>query len=463
MIIAEDGIQAAELAFEKHPDLIISDIEMPKMDGYQVCRLLKNDPSTANTPIILLTSLESSGSVFWGYQTGADLYLIKDFKPEELFTALEDLFFKYDIQNKKTKKTVAEKVGAFQVMGKLNKYMDKRLFEITLINEINQVAVNLTSISDTLISLLTILDKAIENHIIGFAIFTEENEIVLSIKKNKNVSKRTMELFQYHILEGLSFQVSKDIADFKIEVEISESGDISNYNNIPEPEFDISLMYSIPIRAKEENFGILNVYHPEMSKITVFPKQLLEKLRSYISTTISATAMYSKIKTLSVLDGLTGLYNRRYIMELFKIEFNKTGRYNTALSIVMIDIDDFKKINDSYGHLSGDMVLKSLSNIIKSNLRNFDLPGRYGGEEFILILPETSKDKGKIVAERIRKQVEDYTFKTISGEAISITISLGISGLGDLTEIKSEMELIKIADSRLYQAKKEGKNKAIHE
>ena len=173
--------------------------------------------------------------------------------------------------------------------------------------------------------------------------------------------------------------------------------------------------------------------------------------------------MYSKIKTLSVLDGLTGLYNRRYIMELFKIEFNKTGRYNTALSIVMIDIDDFKKINDSYGHLSGDMVLKSLSNIIKSNLRNFDLPGRYGGEEFILILPETSKDKGKIVAERIRKQVEDYTFKTISGEAISITISLGISGLGDLTEIKSEMELIKIADSRLYQAKKEGKNKAIHE
>jgi diguanylate cyclase (GGDEF)-like protein len=148
-------------------------------------------------------------------------------------------------------------------------------------------------------------------------------------------------------------------------------------------------------------------------------------------------------------------------MELLKIEFNKTIRYNSELCLIMIDIDDFKKINDIYGHLTGDFVLKTLSNIIKGNLRNFDLPGRYGGEEFILILPETGKENAKKVAERIREQVQNHKLKTMSGEPISITISLGLSELKELDDKSNELELIKIADSRLYKAKGTGKNKVV--
>lgn len=148
-------------------------------------------------------------------------------------------------------------------------------------------------------------------------------------------------------------------------------------------------------------------------------------------------------------------------MELFKTEFNKTARYDLELSLMMIDIDDFKKINDTYGHLSGDLVLKTLSKIIRNTLRNVDLPGRYGGEEFILILPETAKEKALIVAERLRKQVQDFTFKTMNGEPLTVTISVGLSEYADLDNRNNDLELIKIADSRLYKAKRTGKNKVV--
>jgi two-component system cell cycle response regulator len=463
VLLAEDGIQAAVMAFEHLPDLIISEIEMPKMDGYQVCRLLKNDPQTSQTPVIILTSKQSSGSIFWGYQTGADLYVLKDFKPEELTASIAELLKKSEPESKKKEKGKRKrKFDAFRIMEKLNQFLDKQLFEMTLINEINQATVHLTSLSETLTSLLEILDNVMENHIIGFVIFSSEKEILLSIKLSKAIPQKVLEIFQFQSLEDLTVTVNKDITDFNIEVEIMGN---------PEPteektkavDFDPHMIYSIPIRVKDETFGILNVYHAQLPAVSLYQKQLLEKLAPYVSTAIGAISMHNKIKGLSVIDELTQLYNRRYIMELFKTEFNKTSRYNTRLSMIMIDIDDFKKINDTYGHLSGDLVLKNLSGLIRSSLRSVDLPGRYGGEEFILILPETGKENAVTVAERIRDKVQNHTFKTMSGEPITLTISLGLGESSDLESKANELELIKIADARLYKAKRTGKNKVVYQ
>lgn len=459
LVVAEDGIQAAMMAFQHQPDLIISDIEMPHMNGYQVCRLLKNDPVTANTPVIILTSKDSSGSVFWGYQTGADLYILKDFQPEELIDSIQQLLKKYP-NTKKEKHTPKKDVDAMQIMEKLNHYMDNRLFEMTLINEINQATVNLTTVSETLSSLLEILDKAIDNHAVGFVIFSEEKEILLSIKVNKPLQLRALEIFQYQSLEDLSITVNRDITDHGIEVEITGEENIQTEETTPDP-FDPEMLYSIPIRARDQVFGLLNVYHPQMPTVTLYQKQLLEKLAPYISTTIGAITMHNKIKGLSVIDGLTQLYNRRYVMELFKKEFGKTLRYESSLSILMLDIDDFKRVNDTHGHLSGDLVLKTLSTIIRGDLRNVDLPGRYGGEEFILVLPETDISNAHTVAERIREKVRQHHFKTMNGEPLTVTVSIGVADIGDLDNKTNELELIKIADSRLYKAKNTGKDKVV--
>ncbi len=462
VLSAEDGIQAAEMAFKHSPDLIISDIEMPKMNGYQVCRLLKNDPATSNIPVIILTSKGSTGAIFWGYQTGADLYVLKDFKPQELLVSIEGLLDKY--KDRIVPEELAhQEVDKLQIMEKLNLFLDGQLFEMTLINEINQVTVDLTSISDALSSLLIILDRAIENYVVGFAIFTDEKDILLSLKQSRPVSRKALEILQYQALEDLAITVNKDISDYNIEVELQE--DAEGSENHPEPEegeFEPDSIYSIPIRSREEVFGLLNVYHPRMDTVAPNQKNILEKLAPYISTAIGAISMHNRIKGLSVIDGLTQLYNRRFIMELFKTEFNKTSRYNLNLSLLMIDIDDFKKINDTYGHLSGDLVLKKLSAIIKNSLRSVDLPGRYGGEEFILILPETDKLSAVNVAERIREQVQKYRFKTMNGEPLTVTISLGLGEYKDLENKSNELELIKIADSRLYKAKRTGKNKVVH-
>lgn len=463
VITAEDGIQAAEMAFRHHPDLIISDIEMPKMDGYQVSRLLKNDPVLANTPVIILTSKDSSGAVFWGYQTGADLYLLKDFKPQDLLSAITDLLARYEPQAARLRAAPTEAVDSFQILEKLNRFLDDKLFEVTLINEITRISVSMTAISETLADLLTVMERAIDSHILAFAVFTRESEILLSVKLGRRVPMRLLELFQFQVLEDLGTLMNTDLAESKIAVELGGEPLDEAGGGVDDLEIDPTMVYSIPIRAKEENIGILNVYHPGMERLPVQQKQLLGRLGPYFSATINATLMYDKIKNLSVIDGLTQLYNRRCIMENYRTEFNKAVRYTSDFSLLMLDIDNFKVINDSYGHLTGDLVLKTLSNILKSNIRNIDLPGRYGGEEFLLLLPGTAKENARIVAERIREQVEKHPFKTLGGERITITISQGLCDMNDVENKSNELELIKIADSRLYQAKKTGKNKVVAE
>lgn len=280
VLTAEDGVQAAIMAFEHFPDLIISDIEMPKMNGYQVCRLLKNDPLTSNISVIILTSKGSSGSIFWGYQTGADLYILKDFKPRQLTESIQALLEKYKGKNRPSD-DLRRKIEPAHIMEKLNLFMDDRLFEMTLINEINKVTLNLTSLPETLTSLLNSLDKAIENHIIGFVVFSDEKDLLLSIKLNKAVHPKLLEVFQYQSLEDLAITVNKDISDYHIEVEVQEGQnpeEEESESSFNEQSFDPNLIYSIPIRSRDETFGLLNVYHPQMGDVSLWQKRMLEKL-----------------------------------------------------------------------------------------------------------------------------------------------------------------------------------------
>lgn len=158
-----------------------------------------------------------------------------------------------------------------------------------------------------------------------------------------------------------------------------------------------------------------------------------------------------KLKQISVTDGLTGLYNHKYIFHRLEEEVKKSQRYETPMSIIMLDIDHFKKINDTYGHQVGDTTLAAVSRAIKDTLREVDIPGRYGGEEFIAILPQTKLLEAFITAERIREMVETIVFEE---KGLSVTISGGVA------EFRKEppLRLIERADRRLYQAKESGRN-----
>jgi len=162
-----------------------------------------------------------------------------------------------------------------------------------------------------------------------------------------------------------------------------------------------------------------------------------------------------KLRELSNRDGLTRLFNRRYVEAALEKEFNRARRYNSKLSVILTDIDFFKKVNDVYGHLTGDEVLRVISQRLASGLRSSDVLGRYGGEEFLVVLPETDRQGAQVLAERLRNVVQAGPVVT-DDESLTINISLGVTELRDNT--MTYAQLIAEADLALYQSKKNGRN-----
>lgn len=177
------------------------------------------------------------------------------------------------------------------------------------------------------------------------------------------------------------------------------------------------------------------------------------KIEKFVSLGIDITAK-KELEKLASIDKLTDIYNRRMIDEFLQIEVDIAKRYIKDLSIIMLDLDHFKEVNDEFGHISGDRVLREVCKIITTNLRKSDIFGRYGGEEFLIICTETNNDSTFILAEKLRKAIEKYNFEEIGQK----TISLGIASLEDNDSIKS---LVEKADKALYKAKNTGRNKTI--
>ena len=167
---------------------------------------------------------------------------------------------------------------------------------------------------------------------------------------------------------------------------------------------------------------------------------------------------HETIYKMTIVDGLTGVNNKRFLMETLEREIPRARRHMRPLTLVMFDIDHFKHINDTYGHLAGDYVLKELAQLVKGRLRPDDVLGRYGGEEFAVVLPETDLNGGVAIAEELRTLVQDHSF-VFEQERISVTVSLGVATLREDNDVTS---FIKSADERLYAAKRDGRNRVCY-
>jgi diguanylate cyclase (GGDEF)-like protein len=183
--------------------------------------------------------------------------------------------------------------------------------------------------------------------------------------------------------------------------------------------------------------------------------RFLETLSASMMSIIKNYQLYEMQKELATIDGMTGLYNHRYFQEALSREISRSGRYDKPVSLVYLDIDHFKNFNDTYGHQVGDEVLKLVARTIRRNLRDSDLPCRYGGEELVAILPETDLEGAKAAGEKIRKAVEALNLP-VDGKIVKITISGGVSAFP--TNAKDKASLIEAADEALYQAKEGGRN-----
>ncbi len=212
------------------------------------------------------------------------------------------------------------------------------------------------------------------------------------------------------------------------------------------------IFLSVPIELKDHLLGIINVSHKkgkEGDHFTDLDLKILCMIVRQVRIAIENAKLYRQLTYLTVTDSATGIYNHRYLTQTLDAEIVRAKRYGRNLSFLMIDIDQLKAYNDTFGHLEGDQLLKTIAEVIKKNVRTADLVCRYGGDEFAVILPETDLVQAKLVAEKIREKVSQLLLKR------QVTVSIGAAQCSANSE---RYDLIRRADSHLYDAKKRGKN-----
>ena len=224
-----------------------------------------------------------------------------------------------------------------------------------------------------------------------------------------------------------------------------------------DPKATLKSHLTLPLTVEGEILGCISLNSDQPNAFDAQDLQFLSVIGYQMAATLKHFQRFSSIKNIAIYDTLTGLYNRRYFEEKLGVDAQKSFHGGTPLSLVMVDLDHFKKVNDAFGHTEGDQVLCKISSLLKNSVRKKDTVARYGGEEFILILPEAGLEESFVIAERIRRLVERTSFEV--GQAqVNLTVSMGISHFPS-HRAKSKEELIKMADRALYDAKRGGRNK----
>jgi diguanylate cyclase (GGDEF)-like protein len=218
-------------------------------------------------------------------------------------------------------------------------------------------------------------------------------------------------------------------------------------------------MVSMPLMIKEKVIGALNIYSNSVDKLKE-NIDFLSIIANQSALAIQNARQYETIRQMAITDKLTGLYNRRYFLELLKNEIERSKRSKKPLSIAILDIDNFRDYNNNHGHLVGDKLLAEFANIMKKSVRAIDTAGRYGGEEFVVLLPESSPNDADVVGERIREAIQDTYFEGEEDQPLGrVTVSIGVATC--LNGSLNDQEIIREADKALYKAKNSGKNKVV--
>ncbi len=434
-IVASNGIEAVEKAFSELPDLIILDIMMPRMNGYQVCRLLKNEPLTWDMPIIILSAKYKDKDRLYSMSIGADEYIVKPFGVEDLIDKAERLLARRHKEDKACPVTARALVNETTLLSRVNSLLDRKLQEMTFLQHITRAIVGTFDEGEIMRTVLQ-----------GIKIEVGYRRSALMMLENGALKERLSLGYSPRERPVIEQGLLPELGERKEAKVIEGRGGAVNQRCV------------VPILFRDRLQGVVllerGLDEPPFSADRI---NLLSTLAGQLGMALENASMYRAKLQLSITDSLTGLFNARYLYERLETEISRAKRYGHPLSLLMLDIDYFKRFNDAYGHLSGDEALRQVALVLRESSRETDTVARYGGEEFCVILPETDAGSAAVIAERIRGAMEAHLVPTGAGdESVTITVSIGIAQMPPA--LGSAEDLVRIADKALYQAKFAGRN-----
>lgn len=428
VLVAENGAQALEITMRELPDMILLDVMMPGMDGYEVCQTLKSQPETAHIPVIMVTAHNSTEEKIRGLDAGADDFLSKPINDITLFARVRNLMrVKMMFDELKLRETTSQELG-------LSSFFDKHSFDT---DEHGCV-------------LLAANTLAQEN---GWARFIKNRLPVRTIATGGEIDVAKI--------------VRDEIPDvFIVSQNLANGGDglrlVSNLrSNLDTRQTAIILVVEdgkMETATKGLELGASDYIHAPFDQ-----NEMIARLRSQMRRKKYSDRLRSNVRDglkLAVVDPLTGLYNRRYATQHMQRIIERSGESGLPYAVVMMDLDRFKSVNDTYGHDAGDCVLKEFARRLQENLRGIDLLARLGGEEFLIVMPDTGPTEVEFAAERLRHTIDRIDFKIPNGQNIPITVSIGVTFGGPKDNDPSL--LIQQADTALYESKSAGRNRVTY-
>lgn len=453
VITASDGLEGIEMVNRCMPDLIISDIVMPNINGYHLCRLIKNDKNTKHIPVILLTILSNKIDRFWGIKAGADKYINKDISADDLIKEVNDILkdvtpTRYP-SNRNTINNITFDEDIYKL--KINEILDQALISSTIMNEFRHLSEYFQDDNALVKEIFELLNSILEFDFGGIFFNSTDGKEPKILNFHQNNCKIHDNIF-IPIMEDFFQKLFPEDNDYYFNYKIS--GVITDYNKEILSYDEFQSAFVIPIISGKSILGGICLYSKERnnySELKTF-NIILDELKLLMRL----RWLYSETKLLTIIDPLTSLYNRRYFNEIIHREYMRSQRTQSNFSVAIIDIDNFKKVNDTYGHQIGDIVLIEISKTILGMLRTTDFAFRYGGEEIVVILTDSSVDGAIYPLERIRKRISEKVYEANNGENFSATVSIGVASTDQ--GVMGPEDLVNYADTALYRAKSLGKN-----
>ncbi len=422
VLTAMNGEDALEIIDKEHPDIVLLDVMMPGMDGFEVCRRIRSNVKSAHIPVIMVTALDQPKDRVAGLEAGADDFLTKPVLDLPLFARVRSLVrLKVLMDELRMRETTGQDFG-MSIGSDLNRNISLTDAKVLLVEDYARVA---ERISRYMQDLATVDVDNAESGEVTVSNLEDYDLIIVSLGMNDVDGLRLCsQLRSAENTRRIPILVLVDEGDTTQLVKAMELG-ATDYISRPIDRNELLA------RAKSQ----------------IRQKRYANRLRQNMQKSVE----------MAMTDAVTGLYNRHFLSTHLDNIMSKSNDSRKKVSLLMMDLDKFKLVNDTYGHAAGDEVLKEFARRISNDIRNIDLAARFGGEEFVIVMPETNLEYAYFVAERLRMSIANEPFEISSSEEpIKVTVSIGIALAGDKNSTSSK--LLVAADLALYQAKENGRN-----